>query len=151
MPEPVPGAAWLIAAGVISIAAALAHLACIVGGPVWFRAMGAGERLARGAERGDVRPALVAGAVAAVLFVWAAIAFSAAGLIPALPLTGVALVAISAVLLVRGLAVPVMQKWRPDLPPSFIYGSAAIVTAYGLIFAIGTWHAWPTLWPKGNL
>ena len=36
---------WLIAAGVVG--AALLHLACIIGGPAWYRFLGAGERMAR--------------------------------------------------------------------------------------------------------
>ena len=38
---------WLIAAGVLNAGAALLHLACIIGGPAWYRFLGAGERMAR--------------------------------------------------------------------------------------------------------
>lgn len=136
---------WLVAAGSLSIVAAFLHLGCIVGGGLWYRALGAGEPMARAAERGAMLPHVMAVIIAAVLFGWAAYAFSAAGLIVRLPLIRTALVAICVVLLVRGLAVPFMQAWRPDLSPSFIYTTAAICTAFGLIFAIGTWKVWPAL------
>lgn len=146
----VPGQGWLITAGGLSVIAALLHLGCIIGGAPWFRALGAGEVIARAAERGAVFPTLVTIGIAVVLFVWAAFAFSAAGLIAPLPLTRTALVAISAVLLLRGLAVPVMQAWRPDLSLSFIYTTAAVCTIYGVIFLVGTVEAWPALSAKGS-
>lgn len=34
---------WLIAGGLLSAAAALLHIAVIVGGPDWYRFFGAGE------------------------------------------------------------------------------------------------------------
>ena len=139
------GNSWLLMAGGLSLAAAVLHLASIVGGASWFRALGAGEPMARAVERGAVFPIVVTLFIAAMLFVWAAYAFSAAGLIARLPLLRTALVAISAVLLIRGLGVPLMQAWRPDLSPGFIYTTAAICTTFGLIFAVGTWRAWPAL------
>ena len=139
---------WLLGAAWMSVAAALVHLACIVGGPAWYRSLGAGERMAQGAERGAWFPALITLAIAIVLAIWAAYAFSAAGVIGRLPLMRTALVLISAVLLVRGIGVPLMRLWRPDLSSAFLYWSSAIVLVYGLLFAIGTWKAWPMLASK---
>jgi hypothetical protein len=42
----------LILAGAGSLAASILHLACIAGGPEWYRFFGAGERMARMAARG---------------------------------------------------------------------------------------------------
>jgi hypothetical protein len=145
------GSSWLMTAGGLSIAAALLHLGCLVGGAPWFRALGAGEGVVRAAERGELFPVIGTIFIAAVLFGWAAYAFSAAGILMKLPLTRTALVAISSVLLLRGLAVPAMQAWRPDLSQSFIYTTAAICTIYGLIFLIGTIKAWPVLSAKGAI
>ena len=136
---------WLVAAGGLSVVAALLHLGCIVGGGPWYRALGAGEPMARASERGAMMPHVMALIIAVVLLGWAAYAFSAAGLVMRLPLMRTALVAISVLLLVRGLAVPAMQLWRPDLSLTFIYTTAAICTVFGLIFAIGTWRVWPAL------
>jgi len=137
---------WLIAAGCLSAAAALLHLAVIVGGPDWYRFFGAGEPLARAAERGEMTPHLMAVAIAAILAVWAAYAFAGAGAIRRLPLMRTALVLISAIYLIRGMFVfsPALFA-RPDLSSAFMLWSSLIVLIYGLTYAIGTWRAWPEL------
>ncbi len=137
---------WLVAAGCASLAAAALHLACIVGGPSWYRALGAGEGMARAAERGSSGPALITAAIAAILALCAAYAFSGAGLIGRLPLLRFGLVAITAVFLLRGLVLfypPVLR--RPDLSDSFLLWSSLIVLAIGILFAVGTWQAWSAL------
>ena len=139
------GNVWLIVAGILSVAASLTHLAIIVGGPDWYRFFGAGERMARMAERGALTPSLFTVGIAAVLMIWAAYAFSAAGLIRQLPLARTALVLISLVLMVRALAYFVRDSWRPDLSHSFMLWSSLIVLVLGLCFAIGTVRAWPVL------
>lgn len=138
---------WLIVGGCLSAAAAVLHLAVIVGGPNWYRFFGAGEAMARAAERGSVMPALITVGIAAVLAVWAAYAFAGAGLIPRLPLMRTALVAISAVYLLRGLAlVPALAVNGGGVTP-FTLWSSLIVLAYGVAYAIGTWRAWGSLVP----
>jgi hypothetical protein len=139
------GRSLLIAAGWMSIVASILHLACIIGGPAWYRFFGAGEQIAQAAERGSLTPAIITAGIATILGIWAAYAFSGAGIIGRLPLLRTALVAISAVLLIRGLGFPLMQIWRPDLSSAFLYWSSAIVTVYGLAFAVGAWAMWPTL------
>lgn len=140
---------WLIAAAWGSIAASLLHIACIIGGPDWYRFFGAGEGIARAAERGAWMPTIVTLGIAAVLSVWAAFAFSAAGVILRLPLTRTALVAISGVLLLRALAGLFGAFWRPDLSGNFMLISSLIVLALGLCFAIGTWQSWVTISNRG--
>ena len=92
---------WLLAGGVLSLAASLLHAACIVGGPSWYRFFGAGEGMARAAERGSVRPALITALIAGILASWAVYAFSGAGVVGRLPLLRTALVAICLVYLLR--------------------------------------------------
>ncbi len=135
---------FLILGGVASASAALAHLAVIVGGPAWYRFFGAGERMARAAERGLWTAPAMTCAIAGVLFVWAAYAFSGAGLIPRLPLLRLGLVTISTIYLARALWIV------PGLPllgrtPGFVLWSSLIVSAIGLFYAIGTWRAWDAL------
>jgi hypothetical protein len=102
--------------------------------------------MARAAERGDMRPALITAAIAAVLAIWAAYAFSGAGLIARLPLLRIALVAIASVYLLRGLVLFVPSALRrPDLSAAFLVWSSLIALALGLIHAIGTWRAWSIL------
>jgi hypothetical protein len=132
---------WLIAGGFASLAAAALHLACIVGGPAWYRALGAGEPIARAAERGSIIPALITAAIAAMLALAAAYAFSGAGTIGRLPLLRLGLVTISAVFLLRGLVVlypPLLR--RPDLSFEFMLWSSLVVLALGILYAIGTWQ-----------
>lgn len=137
---------WLMAAGIATLAAAALHVACIVGGPDWYRALGAGEPMARAAERGSATPTLITAVIATILALWAAYAFSGAGFVARLPLLRLGLVAITAVLLLRGLVLfypPLLR--RPDLSGSFILWSSLIVLALGLLYAIGTWQAWSQL------
>ncbi len=137
---------WLIAGGWLSLIAALLHLAVIAGGPEWYRFFGAGEAMAQADERGGWMPALVTLGIAALLAIWAAYAFSAAGMIRRLPLMRTALVAISAIYLARGLLVLDPAAFgRPDLSPGFMFWSSLIVLVYGLTYAVGTWRAWPYL------
>ena len=136
---------WLIAGGVLSVAAALLHLAIIFGGADWYRFFGAGEAMARAAERGSARPALITIGIAAVLLVWSAYAFSGAGVIRRLPLLRTALVAISAIYLARALAPLPMLVAAPEQVDAFVVWSSLIVLAYGLAYVVGTWRAWPRL------
>ena len=140
---------WLVVGGCLSAAAAIVHVAVIVGGPDWYRFFGAGEDLALMAERGSWVPAALTAVIATVLAVWAAYAFAAAGLIRRLPLMRSALVAISAIYLARGMFVFSPAAFaRPDLSASFMFYSSLIVLAYGLVHAIGAWQAWPDLSSK---
>jgi hypothetical protein len=136
---------FLIAGGILSAGASLLHLAAIVGGPSWYRALGAGERMAQMAEQGLWTPHLLTVGIAGVLAVWSAYAFSGARLIPRLPLIRVALVLISAVYLLRGLVlIPALVINRGEVMP-FILWSSLIVLVYGITYAVGTWTAWPIL------
>lgn len=145
---PVPALApnpWLVAGGILSALAVILHLAVIAGGPDWYRFVGAGEEMAQMAERGLLRPALITIAIATILAIWSAYAFAGAGLIPRLPLMRTALVAITAVYLLRGLALVPLALLRPALVDSFALWSSLIVLAYGIVHAVGTYRAWPAL------
>lgn len=136
---------WLVTGGVLSAAAALIHLAIIAGGPDWYRFFGAGEGMARMAELGSPTPALITLAIAGLLFAWSAYAFAGAGLIRKLPLMRAALLAISAIYLLRGLVLGPIFVLQPEAVDTFAVWSSAIVLAYGAAYAIGTWRAWPFL------
>ena len=139
------GKAWLTAAAALSAAAALLHLGVIAGGADWYRFFGAGEGMARMAERGSARPVLITLGIAAVLAVWSAYALAGAGRIRRLPLMRTALVAISAVYLMRGLVlVPVLAK-HGSAVDRFTLWSSLIVLCFGIVYAVGTFRAWPAL------
>lgn len=136
---------WLVAAGLLSAAASLLHCATIVGGPDWYRFFGAGEEMARAAERGSVMPGLVTAAIATILGIWALYAFSAAGLVRRLPLMRTALVLITGVYMLRALALVPLLALKPQLVDTFAVVSSLIVLCYGVTYAVGTWRAWPYL------
>lgn len=137
-----PGTPWLIAAGWLSVLAALLHIACIFGGPDWYRFFGAGEGMARAAGRGDLRPTVITLGIAAVLLIWAAYAFSGAGSLPRLPLLRTGLVVITAIYLLRALLFVPLHVWRPQHSDAFAIWSSLIVLVYSALYAVGTFKAW---------
>ena len=136
---------WLVVAGVLSAAAAILHIAVMVGGPDWYRFFGAGEGMARAAERGSWVPVLITLGIAAVLAIWSAYAFSGAGLIRRVPLIRTGLVTISAIYLARGLILFPTLVLKPQLLDAFAVWSSLIVLAYGVAYAVGTWRGWAVL------
>lgn len=138
----------LVIGGLLSVVASLLHIGCIIGGPDWYRFFGAGEQMATMAEQGSMTPTLLTLGIAVILAIWAAYAFSGAGLLPRLPLLRTGLVTISAIYLLRGLAlIPALIINRGNVMP-FVLWSSLIVLVYGLAYAIGTWQAWPNLRPR---
>ncbi|HEX8623590.1 MAG TPA: hypothetical protein VF782_00785 [Allosphingosinicella sp.] len=140
-----PGKRWLLAAALLSAIAAILHLAVIAGGPDWYRFFGAGEEMARMAERGSPVPALMTFGIAAALAAWSAYALSGAGQIRRLPLLRTGLVVISAIYLLRGLVLLPLLAVNPNLVDAFTLWSSLIVLVYGITYAVGTIRAWPAL------
>ncbi|WP_374275292.1 hypothetical protein [Brevundimonas sp.] len=141
---------WLVAGGVLSAVAAALHLSIIVGGPPWYRFFGAGETMARMAEAGHWYPTALTLLIATGLSIWAAYAFSGAGLIRRLPLLRTGLVVISLIYLARGLVLVPAMALNPQGPAgltAFTWWSSLIVLGYGLTYAIGTHRAWRGLAP----
>ena len=137
----------LLAAGALSALVAALHVAIIFAGAPAYRYFGAGERMARLAERGSSEPALVTTVLAFVFAVWGAYAFSGAGLIPRLPRLRTALLLIGLIYAGRGLAVlPQAYFWisAGSVPLRHVLFSAASL-AIGLAYLIGTYRAWPGL------
>ena len=136
---------FLLAGAALSALAALAHLGCIVFGGPWYRALGAGERMARMAEAGHPYPTLITLLIAAVLALWAGYALSGAGVIRRLPLLRIALCAITAVYLLRGLAFVVILPWFPGNSATFWIVSSAVCLAIGGVHLAGVRQAWSRL------
>lgn len=125
-----------------SAAAGVLHLGCLVFGAPWYRALGAGERIARMAEAGHPRPAVMTVFIAAVLFVWALYALSGAGVIRRLPLLRTVLCAVTAVYLLRGTLFVLLMPYFPDNGPLFWAVSSGICLALGLVHLAGLRQAW---------
>ncbi|WP_310736011.1 hypothetical protein [Pseudoalteromonas sp. SR41-7] len=94
----------LFTAGILSFIASLLHVACVFGGPDWYRLLGAGEQMAQMAEQGSMYPTYVTLAISVIIAIWGFYALSGAGVILKLPLLKTALVLITAVYLIRGIA-----------------------------------------------
>ena len=133
----------VLAAALSAIAAAL-HLAVIAGGPEWYRFFGAGERMARLAEARSAVPTVVTLGISAVLALWAVYAAAGAGLLRPLPFTAAALLVITSIYVLRGLAI-VPAALSPALRTPFNLWSSAICLAIGLVHAIGLWQVWKRL------
>ena len=136
-------------AGVLSAGVALLHMLIIaVGGPA-YRYFGAGERMARMAEQGSATPGLITFGLTLLFAVWAAYAFSGAGLLRRLPLLRTGLITIGLVYTLRGVLLGPQLVWffsghRADVPPrQLAFSAAALVT--GLAYLVGTHRAWARL------
>ena len=135
----------LLFAAALTLAAAAGHFACIFWGAAGFRFFGAGERLAKLAERGHWYPSLVAFLIGAVLVVWSAYALSAAGVIPKLPFLRLALVAITTIFLIRAVAFPALKPMFPSNSQAFWLVSSGVCLAIGLAYLVGLVGVWETL------
>jgi hypothetical protein len=105
----------LRASGTILLAGAAAHLLVIAGGAEWYAQLGAPAGLIEMASAGHPRAAATCVAIALLLGVLAAYAFSAAGAIGRLPLIRAVLAVAGAGLVVRGAAFVPLIFWRPEL------------------------------------
>ncbi|MDQ3288789.1 MAG: hypothetical protein M3Q42_11130 [Pseudomonadota bacterium] len=137
--------AFLVFGGTLSTIAAVLHLGCIAFGPDWYRALGAGEQMARMAESGSGYPALVTSFIAAMLLVWALLAFSAAGLVRRLPLLRTGLSLVTAIYLVRGIAVLPFIEHLPGRSVAFWWWSSAVCLVFGLVHLAGLRQVWGRL------
>ncbi|MES2901540.1 MAG: hypothetical protein V4723_17555 [Pseudomonadota bacterium] len=130
----------------LSACAALLHVGCIVFGARWYRFFGAGEKMARMAQAGNPRAALITSGIVILLSVWAWYALSGAGLVGPMPLLRTGLTVIASVYVLRGLVlIPILIFARPLATP-FWWWSSAICLAFGLIHIQGLrslWHALP--------
>lgn len=135
--------AWLLVLGAaLSASAALLHVGCVAFGASWYRAFGAGERMARLAAARHPMPTIVTLGIASMLLVWAAYALSGAGLLPAFPALRAGLCAITAIYLLRGMAFPLMRKRMPGRSMAFWLWSSSICMSIGVIHLAGLLQAW---------
>ncbi|MBE7214718.1 hypothetical protein MK852_13700 [Shewanella benthica] len=135
----------LVVAGALSALAALAHIGCIYFGASWYRFFGAGEQMAIMAEQGSLRPTIITSGIVLVLSIWSLYAFSAAGLIGKLPLIRTALIMITAIYLLRGVAGFFFISNPLGRSPEFWFWSSAICLSLGLLHLIGLKQQWASL------
>ena len=135
----------LAVGALLSAVAALLHLGIIAGGPAWYRFFGAGERFARAAAEGRWYPTVVTLGIAAVLFLWSAYALAGAGVVGRLPLLKAALVGITAVYLVRGIAFAPLVLAKGGALTPFVVWSSLICFGYGMVHLVGLVQRWAAL------
>jgi hypothetical protein len=135
----------LAVGALLSAVAALLHLGIIAGGPAWYRFFGAGERFARAAADGRWYPTVVTLGIAAVLFIWSAYALAGAGVVTRLPLLKAALVGITAVYLVRGIAFAPLVLAKGGTITPFVVWSSVICFGYGVVHLVGLVQRWTAL------
>ncbi|MBQ4857285.1 hypothetical protein [Pseudoalteromonas sp. MMG007] len=137
----------LYTAGILSFIASFLHVACIFGGPDWYRFLGAGEQMAQLAEQGSTYPTYVTLAISVIIAIWGLYALSGAGVILKLPLLKTALVLITAIYLVRGIAgliIPFLTTSQIIHHNSIQFWiiSSIICCIYGLFYLFGSVKMW---------
>jgi len=135
----------LIIAGSLSAIVAILHLGCVYFGAPWYRFFGAGEQMAVLAERGSIQPTLITSAIVLILSVWSLYAFSAAGIIFRLPFIRLALILITLIYLVRGIAGFLFITSPMGRSPEFWLWSSVICLLFGIIHLVGLKQQWASL------
>jgi hypothetical protein len=136
---------YLVVAGCLSGVAALMHVGCIVFGESWYRFFGAGEEMAGMAKQGMIKPTIITLLIVVVLSVWSLYAFSAAGMIGRFPFMRMALIVITAIYLMRGLAGFYFVSSPLGRSPEFWVWSSVICLAIGFLHVIGLQQQWNSL------
>lgn len=136
---------FLIIAGALSAVVAILHIGCIYFGAPWYRFFGAGEQMALLAERGSIQPTLITSGIVLVLSIWSIYAFSAAGIIVRLPLLRLALILITFIYLLRGVAGFFLVSSPMGRSPEFWMWSSLICLSFGIIHFIGLKQQWSNL------
>ena len=93
----------LVSAGIIALAAAVWHVLCIWGGPGWFAFARAPQLIIDSAKQGTILAPVATLIVAGLMVACAVFAFSAAGLMPEVPLIKPALITSAALCIIRAL------------------------------------------------
>jgi hypothetical protein len=135
----------LIIAGSLSASVAVLHIGCIYFGAPWYRFFGAGEQMAVLAEQGSIQPTIITTGIVLVLSIWSLYAFSAAGVIFRLPLIRLALILITLIYLVRGIAGFFFVSSPMGRSPEFWLWSSLICLCFGIIHLIGLKQEWGEL------
>jgi hypothetical protein len=136
---------FLIIAGTLSAIVAALHLGCIYFGAAWYRFFGAGEQMAVLAEQGSYKPTIITSVIVLVLSVWSLYAFSAAGIIFKLPFIRLALVLITLIYLVRGIAGFFLILSPMGRSPEFWVWSSVICLSFGIVHLVGLKQEWASL------
>ena len=141
---------WLFASALLCVFGALLHLALPLGGPAWYRFVGAPQGVVEMAEAGLARPIVTCVVIACVLGIFAGYAFSALGFIRRLPAVRWVLGVIGVGLSVRAVWFPVLavtEPWalsrfcgRCDSLNAFVVATSALCLLIGVGYVLGAWR-----------
>lgn len=101
--------------------------------------------MASASAAGRTYPTVVTLTIAVILAIWAAYALAGAGVIAPLPFAKLALVFITAIYLLRGLAIVPLLLFARDKTTSFLFWSSLICIAFGIVHLLGVKQAWSAL------
>ena len=133
---------YLSIGAILNAVIAVLHVGCIYFGATWYRYMGAGEGMAKLAERGSVKPTVITSFIVLVFIIWSFYALSGAGVIIELPLLRWVLLAVTLIYLLRG-ALGFFLYTKPlGRTPAFWLWSSSICLALGLIHMLGLKQIW---------
>lgn len=142
---------YIILIGIVSLLGALLHIAIMIGGPEWYAFFGAPDGLVQMASTGNLRAPISCLIIAGVLFVFAAYAFSATGLIVRLPLLRMINGLIGTVLILRGLVFIPLILWKPETLSGICDCRSVdtfIVVTSLLCFAMGMGYGLAAIFPS---
>lgn len=129
-------------AATLDLLAALLHLAIIAGGPAWYRFFGAGDDLARMAERGHPWPTLVTTAIAAGLTVFALYTFSLDGrCCHVLPWRREVVWLITGIYTLRAAVPLLLAPWVRAMRTPFMLISSGVCALYAIAHALALAHS----------
>jgi hypothetical protein len=136
-------------AGVLSSLIAALHVFIIFRGGPAYRYFGAGERMAKLAEQGSLKPALLTAILVVVFAAWAAYAFSGAGMLSRAPYLRTVLILIGFVYVARGVLLGPQVLWwfegfRSAVPVrQLVFSLVSLIT--GVVYLEGTRTGWSRL------
>jgi hypothetical protein len=134
----------LMLAGLGNVAAALVHIIGWAMGPEAIAFLGAPPYIVRSIEEGTSDAPVTIAVIVAVLAVFAAYAFSGAGLLPRLPFLRVVLSLVGLLFILRGLLIFVqLQSANFSVTFDVVHlGLSVVVLVLGVLYAIGAWRLW---------
>jgi hypothetical protein len=143
---------WLLAiVGWWNVAFAALHIVIIFLGGSGYRYFGAGEQMARLAEAGNPKPAIITTGLTVLFLGVGFYALSAAGQLRPLPLTRWVALGVGVLYLLRGILVGPQAWWavqHPDLVPLRFVLFSTVALLLGGICVYGVMLRWKELNPK---
>ncbi|MBL1419112.1 MAG: hypothetical protein COC24_001240 [Alphaproteobacteria bacterium] len=137
---------FLIIGAALSAIASLAHIGCIIFGAQWYLFFGAGERMAKWADEGNVKHVIITLPIVVILAIWSAYALSGAGVVLTLPLLKWVLVGIAGVYIIRGVyGFYFVLRPHGENSAKFWFYSSVICLGFGIVHLIGLLQVWQNI------